>query len=439
MTVGSFVRNAWRDLSPAAGPPLLPLDVPSRPRFAAWLPHALVAAGAVVLAGSSWHILLTDYALPNGWAATLGIVHASALVVCVFRPMAAWWLSLAMAAATALAAASARPDGGPPWPGHPAGPPPTVPDPLPAETGPLWAGPSLSVHLAVLALVALRVPARVAALMWAHTAAVTVGLAIALPGRDEFPSLVEVLLVSGTVLLAAAALRGRGDALRGLARERRRRALLEERARIARELHDVVAHHMSVVAVQAEAAPYRVAEVPDELARSFATIRANAVEAIDELHRVLGLLREEDGPGGRAPADSAPQPTLDGLDGLVDGLRATGLDVDLRVSGRRPATTPALEVSAYRIVQEALSNVLRHAPGAAARVVVAHHPDRVELTIGNGPSPRAPAPSAGRTGHGILGMRERAAMLGGELAAGPRPGGGFTVTAVLPAGKEGPR
>ncbi|QFG20728.1 sensor histidine kinase [Actinomadura sp. WMMB 499] len=380
MTVGAAVRNVWRDLSPAAGPPLMPLDVPFRPRLAAWLPHALVVAGALVLAGSSWHILLTDYALPNGWAATLSLVHASALVLCVFRPMAGWWLSLALATVTALAVASPEPDG-----------------------GPLWAGPSLSTHLAVLALVALRVPARVAAQMWALTAAAATGLAVALSGRDDspegpsrpgppaieplvrdaFPSLTEVLLVTGTVLLAAAALRGRGDALRGLARERQRRALLEERARIARELHDVVAHHMSVVAVQAEAAPYRVAEVPDELARSLATIRANALEAIDELHRVLGLLRAEDGPA----ADAAPQPTLDGLDGLVDGLRATGLAVDLRVSGERPAIAPALEVSAYRIVQEALSNVLRHAPGAAARVVVAHRPDRVELTIDNGPSP----------------------------------------------------
>ncbi|MBE1537642.1 sensor histidine kinase [Actinomadura algeriensis] len=430
MTVGSVVRNAWRDLSPAAGPALLPLDVPSRPRLAAWLPHGLVAAGAVVLAGSSWHILLTDYALPNGSAATLSLVHASALVVCVFRPMAGWWLSLALATVTGLAVASPGP-----------------------QDGPLWAGPSLSTHLAVLALVALRVPARVAAQMWALTGVAAVGLAVALsgrdgpavppprpgpevglPGRDAFPSLAEVLLVSGTVVLAAAALRGRGDALRGLARERQRRALLEERARIARELHDVVAHHMSVVAVQAEAAPYRVAEVPDELARGFAVIRANALEAIDELHRVLGLLRAGDG-----PADSAPQPTLDGLDGLVDGLRATGLAVDLRVSGDRPATTPALEVSAYRIVQEALSNVLRHAPGADVEVVLAYRPDRIELTVGNGPSPGAPEPPAGGPGHGILGMRERAAMLGGELAARPGPDGGFTVTAVLPAGKEAPR
>ncbi|MFD0899967.1 sensor histidine kinase [Actinomadura sediminis] len=432
MTVGSVVRNVWRDLSPAAGPALLPLDVRSRPRFAAWLPHALVVGGAAVLAGSSWHILLTDYAAPNGWAATLSLVHASALVVCVFRPMAGWWLSLSLATVTALAVASPRPDG-----------------------GPLWAGPSLSMHLAVLALVALRVPARVAAQMWVLTAVAATGLAVARsgrdafpgpagpavasPARDAFPGLVEVLLVSGTVLLAASALRGRGDALRGLARERQRRALLEERARIARELHDVVAHHMSVVAVQAEAAPYRVPDVPDELARSFTVIRENALEAIDELHRVLGLLREGDGPASGPEADAAPQPTLDGLEGLVDGLRATGLAVDLRVSGRRPATTPALEVSAYRIVQEALSNVLRHAPGAAARVAVAHHPDRVELTIGNGPPARAPEPPAGRTGHGILGMRERAAMLGGELAARPRPDGGFTVTAVLPAGKEGPR
>jgi signal transduction histidine kinase len=202
--------------------------------------------------------------------------------------------------------------------------------------------------------------------------------------------------------------------------------VLEERTRIARELHDVVAHHMSVIAIQAEAAPYRVPDPPKELTSSLADIRANALQALDELRRVLGVLRAE-----RDGDQAAPQPTLDRLGELVAGVRGAGLAVQTVVSGAPRPLPAGVEVSAYRIVQEALSNAMRHAPGSEVRVEIAYAPTALRLCIVNGP-PRAAASTLPGLGQGLLGMRERAAMLGGELTAAPTSGGGYTVTAVLP-------
>jgi len=238
------------------------------------------------------------------------------------------------------------------------------------------------------------------------------------------------------VLVSAGSLRAMLDARHRLAEqrqvsaaERASRELLEERARIARELHDVVAHHMSVIAIQAEAAPYRVADPPAELARSFQAIRASAVAALTELRRVLGLLRA----GADEPDGAGPQPTLAGLDDLVANGRGAGLAVRTTVSGPPRGLPPGLELSAYRIVQEALSNAMRHAPGAEVRIDIRYRPESLTVDVANGP-PRAPAAAdpTGRVGHGLLGMRERAAMLGGAFTAGPRPDGGFGVTATLP-------
>ncbi|MBA9001697.1 sensor histidine kinase [Thermomonospora cellulosilytica] len=407
------MRAVWDDLRPGAVGPLLPLS----PR-SGWLPHWLVGAAAVMLAGFSWHTLLMDYRLANGEAAVLGVTHALTLVMCLFRPMGGWWASLAIVVVTAVAAASVPPV---------------------AAGGPLWPGPSLAVYLCVLALAGLRVRPRVLAEMWLLTVVAGAALAAAFPQREAFPGRLEPMLLAGAVLVAAGALRGRGEALRRLAQqerineqERSRRALLEERARIARELHDVVAHHMSVVAVQAEAAPYRVPDPPEELTRSFETIRASALEAMEELHRILGLLRDS-----AAEEEHGPQPTLDGLDELVGNVREAGLAVDVRTTGRPRAALPsAVGLSAYRIVQESLSNVLRHAPGADVSIGIAHHLDRLELTVANGPAAETAVLGKG-SGHGLVGMRERAAMLGGELAAGPRPDGGYEVRATLPLPGEG--
>jgi signal transduction histidine kinase len=214
------------------------------------------------------------------------------------------------------------------------------------------------------------------------------------------------------------------------AEERARRTLLEERNRIARELHDVVAHHMSVISIQAQVAPHLVEHPTEELRENLTGIRENALEALAELRRVLGVLRSEDAP--TQSTRHAPQPGLDRLDELVATVRSAGLAVTVTTTGARRPLSPGVELSAYRIVQEALSNVMRHAPGASAEVAIGHRSTGVTVRVVNTPSDRTAAPSPG-VRHGLLGMRERTAMLGGELATGPTPDGGWEVSAILPA------
>jgi signal transduction histidine kinase len=380
-----------------------------------WRPRLLVAVLAVALGAATGGRLLAAGDVPAGLALTLGLVQALPLVVAMYRPMTGFWLSLA---AGMLVSEVARAGG----------------------DGPVWAEPSLLVHLGVLALIGLQARPQVLVALWLLTLAAGAILVQRMPGMDASADLGEMTVLSAVVLAASAALGGRREAQRRLAEqqrisddERARRALLEERARIARELHDVVAHHMSVIAIQAEAAPYRVPDPPEELASSFATIRASATEGLRELRRVLGVLRA-DGAAG----DPAPQPDLGRLDELVAGVAAAGLAVTTTVTGDPRPLPPGVELSAYRIVQEALSNVLRHASGSDVRVEIVYRPAELELRVRNGPPPVPPAPSPG-AGHGLPGMRERAAMLGGELAAGPDPDGGYAVAAVLPAGEDGGR
>ena len=216
------------------------------------------------------------------------------------------------------------------------------------------------------------------------------------------------------------------------------RALLEERQRIARELHDVVAHHMSVIAIQAEAAPYKVADPPKELVESFTEIRASALSGLNELRRVLGVLRSE-------TPDTAPQPGLDDLASLLESARNGGVTVTSGVSGTPRPLPRGVDLSAYRIVQEALSNAMRHAPGAKAQVHLHYGEAALVIEVRNDSvapgvqalweQPGEPGPSDGG-GHGIIGMRERAAMLGGNLEARPAPNGEFLVTAALPLGSD---
>jgi signal transduction histidine kinase len=298
----------------------------------------------------------------------------------------------------------------------------------------VWAEFSLLTHLGVLALAGLQARPRVLVELWLLTLGAGAILVQRMPGLNASPDLAEMTTLSAVVLLAAGALAGRRETQRQLAAqqrisdaERTRRALLEERTRIARELHDVVAHHMSVIAIQAEAAPYRVPDPPEELARSFATIRTTATEGIRELRRVVGVLRAEG-----ADDDPGPQPSLERLDELVASLEGAGLQVTVEVNGTPRSLPAGVELSAYRIVQEALSNAVRHAPGSQVRVELRYRPDGLALRVVNGPARSQPVPPSRGSGHGVLGMRERAAMLGGELTAEPRPDGGYAVTAVLP-------
>ncbi|MEU8200990.1 histidine kinase [Streptosporangium sp. NPDC049046] len=220
-----------------------------------------------------------------------------------------------------------------------------------------------------------------------------------------------------------------------LAREERRseralaaQAALEERARIARELHDVVAHHMSVIAIQAEAVPMQAAGDARRLEDGLREIRALSLSAMTEMRRVLGVLRE-----GDEHADTAPQPGLGRLEELVDTARSAGLDVTLKLAGNLIELPTAVSLSAYRIAQESLSNAMRHAPGSNVSLRIARYRSELHVNVTNNTGHRFPQKreAKGHMGHGLIGMRERVSMLGGRLWAGPT-GTGFAVTAILP-------
>ena len=262
------------------------------------------------------------------------------------------------------------------------------------------------------------------------------------------PALVLALAFHGgatAVLLAAAAPVAVGAAIarRARAEEARQgaaRAMLAdtltehlargERARIARELHDVVAHHISMIAVQAETARLTTPGLPAAGAQRFAEIGDTARAGLTEMRRLLGVLREDAEGTDGAVGDRQPQPGLAQLAELIDGAReASGAAARLIVSGPVASFDPGVELAAYRIVQEALTNARRHAPGTAVDVELRYSGDSLRLRVrDNGPGPSAPG-----AGHGLLGMRERAATVGGSLRTGPAPGGGFLVEAELPA------
>ncbi|MGW7523248.1 sensor histidine kinase [Streptomyces sp. NPDC054783] len=369
------------------------------------LPHAVVAALGVMA------FSLAMASSDSGPAALLcGLLALAPVLLTLARPVGAFWFSLG---ASTVAAVIGRGDGSD-WP---------------------WLPGSFLSHLVVLTVVALRTRPRTAASMWVMTAVYGFVAGGLFGWRRYDTNVPPMLLVSALILLAVSLRHIRRQAQQEVTaqqtvteHERSRRTLLEERTTIARELHDVVAHHMSVVAIQAEAAPYRVENPPEELEKAFATIRENAVAALTELRRVLGVVRAED-----YEAPDAPQPTLADLDGLLANVREAGLTVDKAVTGAVRELPQGVELSAYRIVQEALSNTLRHAPGASARVEIGYVLGGLGLRILNTPPPAPhlvkPSPGAG---HGITGMRERVSMLNGEMTADPSQDGGYEVTVFLP-------
>ena len=205
------------------------------------------------------------------------------------------------------------------------------------------------------------------------------------------------------------------------------RAAAEERARIARELHDVVAHSLSVMVVQAGAARRVAGSQPAVTLDALSSIETTGRQAMTEMRRLLGMLRKEE----PNTAALAPQPGLDRISALLEQVRAAGLEVDLRAEGPPVPLPPGLDVSAYRIVQEALTNCLRHAGARRVVVKIAYFPRELRLTVsddGKGASPDG----VGDSGHGLAGMRERVEMFGGRLDAQGKAGEGFTVTATLP-------
>ncbi|MHC6627094.1 sensor histidine kinase [Streptomyces globosus] len=378
---------------------------------APFLPHAAVAGAALLVA---LVMLGTNDSVWPPAALLLAAVAAAPALMTLVRPVGAFWAALASTAVLAVAGAG----DGEAWP---------------------WGAASFVSYLFTVTVVAMRTRPRTAGWMWLVTLLFGVSACV-LAGQDSGDA-APILFLLAVSLLVVTVRHTRREAEQEVsaqaevtAVERDRRTLLEERTTIARELHDVVAHHMSVVAIQAEAAPYRVKNPPQELEAAFATIRENAVAALTELRRVLGVVRSED-----YEAPDAPQPTLASLDGLVANVREAGLRVEKTVTGPVRELPQGVELSAYRIVQEALSNTLRHAPGAAADVEVSYVLGGLGIRVVNGAPTGDVRPSPG-AGHGITGMRERVAMLEGEMTAGQTAEGGYEVAVFIPVrGQEAAR
>jgi signal transduction histidine kinase len=271
-------------------------------------------------------------------------------------------------------------------------------------------------------------------------AAIAVGLSIVavsgIPGSNNADTAFTCVLFAAAYLVGSTVrnrrlyseqLEARAIALENERDEEARRAVAEERLRIAQELHDVVAHSMGVIAVQAGVGAHVLDTDPDEAKKSLEAISQTSRSTLTEIRRMLGVLREE--------GDTAytPAPGLADLDRLVRDIESAGLEVDVRNEGAPTALPPGVDFTAYRIVQEALTNVLKHAGRAHATVVVDREENALRLEIlddGRGVNGRATT-----GGHGLMGMRERVGMYGGSFEAGPRTGGGFRVAVRLPYGE----
>ncbi|WP_435840837.1 sensor histidine kinase [Streptomyces cinnamoneus] len=412
---GRQLAAALRGMPRAVREGLLTVARDPLPR-SAWtgrLPHFHVLLLAVLLGWANAH----SFARVLGTSALgllLAALQTGAVALALSRPVLAWWLSTALLCAVAVVRDDVL-DPNVLWP---------------------WSIEGIALHTLVLLLLALRVRLWVTAVALGTT--ILTGVVNTVLATHPHNQVVE----RGAVYFAAAAVLGAALRFSRVSRtrlveqeqltteERARRTLLEERQRIARELHDVVAHHMSVISIQAQVAPHLVKDPSDELKENLAGIRQNAVEALTELRRVLGVLRSEDDPAGAAR--HAPQPELDRLDELVANVRGAGQAVEVDRSGTVRPLGPGVELSAFRIVQEALSNAMRHAPGSDVRVALTYGTAALTVRVVN-TAPARPAPPSRGVGHGLPGMRERAAMLGGELADGPTPEGGYEIVAELPA------
>ncbi|WP_329068596.1 sensor histidine kinase [Streptomyces sp. NBC_01429] len=388
-------------------------------------PYVVTLGFAVVLLPVTASVLSQVYRLGGGWAGALAITQAAPLVLAVTRPLQAWWIIFASDVIGGVLLQSADTIAGRPWP---------------------WTPMVIVGYLVLMICLGLRESRRTLLAVWLAT-----GFAgaffeiIAQPGGGGADGGTHILLtvLSGALLVVVAALRERGDAQRRLAEqetisegERARRTLLEERTRIARELHDVVAHHMSVITVQADSAAYRIDGLPDAAREEFATIAASARESLTEMRRLLAVLRSDGADGERTP-----QPGLGRVQQLVEATLRAGVPAELSLPADLGPVPPAVDLSAYRIVQEALANVVRHAAGARTRVsVLAHDGWLTVLVVNDAAVGRSSLLETSGTGHGLVGMRERVRLTGGTLDTGPLPDGGFRVAARLPltAPKDAP-
>lgn len=382
---------------------------PERPLLARWPGPARYAAPVGLLAALGLFLITltveSDWGLPPPIALLFAAMTVAPLLALPRRPLLAWRLTvLALLICTFNAPADQA------WP---------------------WTPPLALGSIAVLAVVVARVDRPV--LAWVVTISTVPVLTLVHPDNR-----VPVLLLLGALAIVGDLIRRNRLSRHALAaqaelseREQERRAVLEERTRIARELHDVVAHHMSLIAVQAETAPYRLTDVPAPAAAEFVAIAASARDALTDMRRLLGVLRSEtSGP------QTAPQPDLTDLGAMVDAARRAGLGVTLDAEPVNADRVPApVGLAAYRIVQEGLANAARHAAGAAVRVTVRAGRSGLGVRVENSPADVRPTADGG-SGHGLTGMRERATSLGGTFTAGPLPDGGYAVAAELPYDAE---
>ncbi|MEV4360684.1 histidine kinase [Nonomuraea sp. NPDC049625] len=390
------LREAWYvrvPPAPGTGRPMLPR-----------LPFAALAAAVLIFN-------LLFYAVSAGFgvlSVPAAVLLAGPVLMGWYRPLPAWSaMVVAMPLLTGLGLALGSS---------------VVPQP--------WLLNQTLAQLPVMYVLALSSARRVTIVAVAVTLAA--GVAMSVP-QDMAPDRLSRGLLAWTLALLLAAVLGHARRMRRLATlrvadELGRRRILEERARIARELHDVVAHHMSVIAVQAASAPYRIGGgVSEEVAEEFAAINAAARESLRDMRHLLGALRgSDDGPG------TMPQPGLEELGALAESVRRAGVPVQLTVSGPARSLSPVQSVTVYRIVQEALSNVVRHAPGATTTVSVRAEADAVSLAVDNEPPRHVSGTTQPGSRLGLIGMRERVAVLGGDLTAAATDAGGFAVRARLP-------
>ncbi|WP_329198942.1 sensor histidine kinase [Streptomyces sp. NBC_01435] len=406
------LREIAHGLSHPSHPPVPPLANASK-RWRRLLPYAAVLILAAIFVPVTLNVLTNEYGMAEGLAGLLAVAQTAPLLMLAHRPLQAWWIIFPADIVGALVLLQ-------------------YPEPLMGIWP--WPPPTLICYLFVLLAVALRETRRTAISVWALTSVAS--LVLHLGGTDRSNGTAGLLPAFGVVFMViGAVIRERGDAQRRLAEqetiseaERAQRTLLEERTRIARELHDVVAHHMSVITVQADSAPYRISGLPEQAHEEFAAIAASARESLTEMRRLLTLLRSDGTEGERAP-----QPGLDRVQQLVEATVRAGLPAELSLSARLPDVPQAVDVSAYRIVQEALANVIRHAPGARTRISVTSDGAHLTVLVVNdrAEQPDSPLETSG-TGHGLVGMRERVRLTGGTLDTGPLPDGGFRVAARLP-------
>jgi signal transduction histidine kinase len=347
----------------------------------------------------SWSYLVEKSALPRPLLPVWAVIIVTPVLLLLDRPLLGWriiWVSAVIGGFAGIMHDTH------PWPW----------DPVQFATMPF-----------TLLAVALRHPRRVTVWVWVSALVLIV---LFLDARDQ-PGVLAgatVIMFIGDQIHRRREVQVRlADETERTQLEAARRTVLEERTRIARELHDVVAHHMSLIAVRAETAPYRLEGVAEPVATEFAAIANASREALTEMRRLLGVLRSE------SPPPTEPQPGVANLDDLVVAATGAGVDVALSVQAGLEVP-PAVGLTAYRIVQEALSNARRHAGGAPVAITLGAEGHRLAVDIVTGPG--SPSGDRSGSGQGLTGMRDRAMALGGSLTAVPTEDGGFAVRARLP-------